>query len=163
MLRSTFHCADKIHSRPFIAERDPALASPVIQIVTKSIGPQAETKVRSLLRTAVDLSTVFAVRWLAVVGTEDTELYLVSHHIALDGKSMSQLSKEFWELLTAKSRPQGTASEIVQFQPFYRTHTLEVCSLFLSRQKSVAISKIWLSPRTRSSTHRILMQPKPFG
>ena len=127
MLRSTFHDADKSHAKPFVVEWNPNFATAVLRIVTKPNGPQAEAKLQSLLRSAVGLSTNFAVRWVAVLGPAETELFLVSHHIALDGGSMSQLSKQFFELLAIKT---DSANDPVTLEmcpePFYRAHMLEV-------------------------------------
>jgi hypothetical protein len=131
MLRSTFHGANKNHGKPYVVEWDPNFSTAVLRIVTQPNGPQAEAKLQYLLRSAVGLSTNFAVRWVAVLGLAETELFLVSHHIALDGGSMSQLSKQFIELLTIK--PDGLAAPDISPQPFYRAHMLEVRSdLFAS-------------------------------
>ncbi|KAF9528634.1 amino acid adenylation domain protein [Crepidotus variabilis] len=124
LLRSTFHEADDKHDRPFIAEWDPNSAMPVLEIVTKPKTPQAEAKVQSILRTAVDLSSTFAVRWVVVLKGAETELFLVSHHIALDGGSMSQLSRELFDLLAIKSEDSPPVKEVA-VESFSRAHMLE--------------------------------------
>ena len=129
ILRSTFHNANKYQSKPFIAEWD-ASATPILQIITKSNNPRADAKVNSLLRTAVDLSSTFAVRWLIVINAGGTELFLVSHHIALDGGSMSHLSKELLYLLDVKKDLQPA---LCNRESFSRAHMLEVCLTLMSR------------------------------
>jgi hypothetical protein len=135
MLRSTFHDANKSQAKPFVVEWDPNFATAVLRIVTKPNSPQAEAKLQSVLRNAVGLSSNFAVRWVVVLGAAETELYLVSHHIALDGGSMSQLSKQFIELLEIK--PDSTTGSVdaleISTESFSRAHMLEVRSdLFVS-------------------------------
>ena len=135
MLRSTFHDANKSQAKPFVVEWDPNFATAVLRIVTKPKSTQGEAKLQSVLRNAVGLSSNFAVRWIVVLGAAETELYLVSHHIALDGGSMSQLSKQFIELLEIK--PDSTNGSVgaleMSTESFCRAHMLEVRSdLFVS-------------------------------
>ena len=96
----------------------------------KSNNTRADAKVNSLLRTAVDLSSTFAVRWLIVINAEGTELFLVSHHIALDGGSMSHLSKELLYFLDVKKDLQPA---LFNRESFSRAHMLEVCLTLTSR------------------------------
>ncbi|KDR67250.1 hypothetical protein GALMADRAFT_130449 [Galerina marginata CBS 339.88] len=138
ILRSTFHDADETHGKPFIAERDPIYATPVLQVVTKPDTSQAETMIQSLLRTAVDLSSTFAIRWFVVLGTSETDLFLVSHHIALDGKSMSQLSIEIFALL----EDSGFEARGNRPEPFYRAHMIEAA--FLDSPSYHAAKAFWV-------------------
>ena len=105
-----------------MAEWGPSSALPSLRIISKPNDSQGAIRVQSLLRTAVDLSAEFAVRWLIVSGDLETELYLVSHHIALDGASMSELSTEFFSMLSYKERPDfGAISD-----SFSKAHMMEV-------------------------------------
>ena len=88
----------------------------------------------------MDLSSNFGVGWVAVLGAAETELYKISHHIALDGGSMSQLSKQFVELLSIKTEANDPGELKMRPEPFYRAHMLEVCSdLFISLQLQESI------------------------
>ncbi|KAF8880812.1 hypothetical protein CPB84DRAFT_1751331 [Gymnopilus junonius] len=157
MPRSIFHDIDKNHRRPFVAEHNPTSASPSFQIIKKSDGPQAEAKINSILRATVDLSATFAARWFLVIGAGVIEVYLVAHHIAIDGKSMSQLSQELLELLAGKdSTPQEQ-----KFQPFYRAHLLEDRPLsFSSKERSLTQSSLL---GMYFSTHRHFIWPTHFS
>ncbi|KAJ7203596.1 amino acid adenylation domain protein, partial [Mycena pura] len=138
ILRSTFHDNKTLHPKPFVAEWGPSSALPSVRIISKPNDSQGAIRVQSLLRTAVDLSAEFAVRWLIVRGDLETELYLVSHHIALDGTSMSELSTEFFAMLSHTERPHfGTISD-----SFAKAHMTEAShtakEFWLEQSKSVS-------------------------
>ncbi|KAF9522313.1 hypothetical protein CPB83DRAFT_887614 [Crepidotus variabilis] len=141
ILRCTFHDANRHETRPFLAEWDQDTATPVLDIVTKPNTLQAEAKVQSLLRKAVDLSSTFAVRWIIVLKPAQTELFLVSHHIALDGRSMSQLSNEFFELLSVKKEV-SIQGQNKDSEPFHKAHMLE--ALFKHTPDFVDAKTFWL-------------------
>lgn len=142
ILRSTFHNADGMQLRPFVAEHDANSAMPILHIVsqpqTNTVGAKAQAL--SLLRAGADLSSGFAVRWIAIIGTEKTELYVVAHHIALDGTSMSHLSTELFGLLghpleasvsngaidKEKWTTTKTTLDVATKTPFCQAHMFEV-------------------------------------
>ncbi|KIK03064.1 hypothetical protein K443DRAFT_95740 [Laccaria amethystina LaAM-08-1] len=146
ILRSTFHNANKYQFKPFIAEWD-ASVTPTLQIITKSNNTRADAKVNSLLRTAVDLSSTFAVRWLIVMSAGGTELFLVSHHIALDGGSMSHLSKELLYLLDVKKDLQPG---LLNRESFSRAHMLE--GAFTNSAGFEAAQAFWVRQSTNVRT-----------
>ena len=59
--------------------------------------------INSAVRRSFDLEHEFAVRWLIVQQKSATLLYLVSHHVLLDGTSMSLLSSELVDLCNGVS------------------------------------------------------------
>ncbi|KAJ6577997.1 hypothetical protein B0H19DRAFT_1253292 [Mycena capillaripes] len=122
ILRSTFHDNRTLCPRPFVAEWDHSSALPTVQVTSKPNTVLGAARVQSFLRSAVDLSSEFAVRWLVVKADSETELYLVAHHIALDGTSMSELSAELFDFLSASpsSRTGPPASD-----SFYKAHMIE--------------------------------------
>lgn len=124
ILRSTFHPGSDVHPRPFVAEHDASLAAPILTIMTLPENPRAQAKVLRVLRSATDLSSGFAVRWVALTSPKVTELYAVAHHIALDGASMSQLSAELFDLLVAaKTNGSLSHTDVVSFS---QSHNYEV-------------------------------------
>ncbi|KIJ37145.1 hypothetical protein M422DRAFT_260299 [Sphaerobolus stellatus SS14] len=46
----------------------------------------------------------YAVRWVVVISATSTVLYLITHHIALDGSSMSILASEFFTIIDEEHR-----------------------------------------------------------
>ncbi|KDQ18939.1 hypothetical protein BOTBODRAFT_28419 [Botryobasidium botryosum FD-172 SS1] len=94
MLRSTFHNSSNPSQPPYFAEIDSRHAHPTTHIVSSS-----EQLKRAALR-GFDLSVDGPIRWIVFTNVKSNELYAVAHHIAVDGSSMSQLSKEIITLLT---------------------------------------------------------------
>lgn len=135
ILRSTFHGANQSQARPFVAEHNPDTATASFRIVPKPRDARGEAKVLGLLRTAVNLSQEFASRWLAVVSDREIELYLVAHHIALDGTSMSSISAELFKLLSGSP---ATPAE----QPFCQAHMYEAA--FSASPEYQAAERFWL-------------------
>jgi NRPS condensation-like uncharacterized protein len=117
-----------LHLKPFVAEWECGSALPTVQMMSKPTTALGQARVQSFLRSAVDLTAEFAVRWLVVKGDSETELYLVAHHIALDGTSMSELSAELFVLLSTK-RLEGNPTPS---DSFYKAHMAEV-RRFLNR------------------------------
>ena len=150
ILRSTFQHPDEDHLGPFVAEHDPALAIPAISVTQKPENSQAYRKFLSSMRTAVDLTSVFATRWYVVLGPDDTELFLVSHHIALDGQSMSQLSEQLMDSLKTGKKLQVCVPNDTQF---CRAHILEVCSRRIHVQ-------VWIPTDVKFITERFPVFPE---
>ncbi|KAF7351469.1 Polyketide synthetase [Mycena sanguinolenta] len=115
ILRSTFHEDRNMLARPFVAEWEAHSAKPSVQVLSKP----TVTALNSALRSPVELSSQFAVRWIISESEATTDLYLVAHHIAVDGISMSVLSAELLDFLL------DSASFIAESNNFYRTHMIE--------------------------------------
>jgi hypothetical protein len=146
ILRSTFHGANDIHPKPFIAEDDPSCVTPLIQTVILPGNESSEKKVFEWLHTPVDLSTQYAARWIAVISKSETDVYLVAHHIALDGASMSILASEMFAIMDAEARAGAdlTVPKLAPIsQPFNQAHLLE--RAYMSAESFHAAEAFWLS------------------
>ncbi|KAF8517297.1 amino acid adenylation domain protein [Hysterangium stoloniferum] len=141
ILRSTFHEPNGVHKRPFVAEHDPTTATPTLHIVRSASAKKASEDLLRMLRRGVDLSSEFAMRWYAVVAPTKTELYIVSHHIALDGSSMSQLSVEFFDILSKLKNGSSTV-EAPPTVPFSQAHAYEAA--FASSKEYEQARRFWL-------------------
>lgn len=73
-----------------------------------------------MLNRPINLEKEPPVRWVILQDKEEFRVYCVSHHIAVDGHSMSILSKEFLSLLYEPECPLENAVE------FKNMHMLEV-------------------------------------
>ena len=80
--------------------------------------------VHKALRLPFDLLKEFPVRWYIVQQSSGVQLYLVAHHICIDGSSMSLLSEE---LLALYKGDQG--STIGPVMPFSYAGIVEVDTL----------------------------------
>ncbi|KAJ7242915.1 hypothetical protein C8J57DRAFT_1243659 [Mycena rebaudengoi] len=117
ILRSTFHHGKK---RPLVAEWEPSAASPSVRIISSSF--IKASKLHDALRSVVDLSSEFATRWVIVKGEAATELFLIAHHIALDGTSMRELSAEFFDILL---KPSEFEVKQIRSESFQSVHAIE--------------------------------------
>lgn len=121
-LRSKIYTGD---AEAQIEEHDPACACPSVYVMPKSSTDYDAAVINSAVRRSFDLENEFAVRWVAVQQKSTILLYLVSHHILLDGTSMSLLSAELVQLCNKASLT--TAGEVDNFS---QAHLLEVCQGF---------------------------------
>lgn len=80
-----------------------------------------EERIGQYLHEPFDLEHEFPVRWYVIEQASSKLLYLVSHHIALDGGSMSTLSSELFDILGTKYHAPDRPSE-----SFSRAHLAEV-------------------------------------
>ena len=94
-------CGFKIlDTRPYMEEYNPATACPVIRILSKPENGSLDSQmIKNAVRQPFDLQNESPVRWVVVEQPfSKIQLYLVAHHIAVDGTSMSLLSTELLEL-----------------------------------------------------------------
>lgn len=105
-----------------IEEHDPASACPSVYVMPASSTDYDDRAINSTVRRSFDLENEFAVRWVIVQQKSATLLYLVSHHILLDGTSMSLLSTELVKLCN-----KGSPSTVDEANTFSQAHLLEVC------------------------------------
>ncbi|KAJ7208643.1 amino acid adenylation domain protein [Mycena pura] len=146
MLRSTFHKECASHPKPYIMEWNPSRALPVVRLLTSPSTPIDQAMIHSCLRTAVDLSSEFAVRWVIVQEGSNIDLYLVAHHIALDGKSMSVLSSELLEILSIS---ESQSKSPVVSDTFHKMHIMETA--YRSSSAFEAAEEFWLGQSKISS------------
>ncbi|CAK5278814.1 unnamed protein product [Mycena citricolor] len=138
ILRSTFHGNKSVLSRPFVAEWDAQSALPSVRIVAEPKTAIAKMHLQKLLHQAVPLSEEFAVRWLVVELQGAIEVYVIAHHIALDGTSMSELSGELLCLLDGKAEESKPIGEV-----FQKAHMME--SVFRGSGAFQLAKEFWLS------------------
>ena len=132
-LRSSIHAGG---AEAQIEECDPACACPSVYVMPKSSADHDAGVINSAVRRPFDLDHEFAVRWVVVQQESTTLLFLVSHHVLLDGTSMSLLSAELVQLCNKESLT--TVGEAFNFS---QAHLLEVCPG--SPQLSVLQSCLW--------------------
>ncbi|KAI0190564.1 amino acid adenylation domain protein [Astrocystis sublimbata] len=95
-LRSTVTLID---GKPCVQEFDTEDVNPDIRIVYREASPVSEAVMTEILRRPFDLRCELPARWTILQDTENFRVYLVAHHIFIDGQSMSLISKEFIEML----------------------------------------------------------------
>ncbi|BDD57852.1 hypothetical protein MPDQ_001039 [Monascus purpureus] len=83
---------------PYMQEFEPSSTCPSIQFVTNGDAHLDTRAIMGILRRAFRFPEDLAVRWCIVRLQSGIQLYLTAHHIAVDGGSMSLLSKEFLEI-----------------------------------------------------------------
>ncbi len=112
MLRTTFHMDMSDVEKAYMAVQTSKMARPEIEIVHQA----QSSGFNPAWRRGFDLSKQFPVRWIISMDYSAREqsltgpsytLYAVGHHIAVDGVSMSMLSKELLQSL----RPQDRGGE----------------------------------------------------
>ena len=130
-LRSTIDLLDGI---PHVKEFHPISTLPDVRLVW-SLDVDADARqVKSFLRQPFQFSQELAVKWCLVQQRSGLQLYLVAHHIVLDGKSMSLLSRELLQLY------EGNAGEFTASVPdFSQVEQTEV------RQRDLPRSRIFLT------------------
>lgn len=129
MLRTTFHIDETAQktSQSYMAVHDPEGCFQNIEIVSD------DRSLQLALRRSLDLSTEFPVRWIVhqnftvVNGSLKAAytLYAMGHHIAVDGSSMSHLSREILQLISGENIDESSPSygEFVQRQEAYLRST----------------------------------------
>ncbi|KAG8418963.1 putative Hybrid PKS-NRPS biosynthetic cluster [Metarhizium acridum] len=95
-LRSTI---DTIEGKAHVYVHGENDAHPQVLVVYRKGSAVSETSLRSILRHSFDLRNEFSALWVILQDSVNFRVYLVAHHIILDGQSMSLLSKQFYALL----------------------------------------------------------------
>jgi hypothetical protein len=72
---------------------------PEVRIVYREATAVPEAEVTKMLRRPFDLQNEAPARWLILKDAKVLRVYLVGHHIVVDGTSMSLISGEFIELI----------------------------------------------------------------
>nr|POF14112.1 hybrid pks-nrps synthetase tas1 [Quercus suber] len=72
---------------------------PEVRVIYREESALSETAVKRILRRPVDIRNQLPARWLILQDAAVTRVYIVGHHIALDGQAMTILSGEFLKLL----------------------------------------------------------------
>ncbi|KAB2573376.1 Hybrid PKS-NRPS synthetase TAS1 [Lasiodiplodia theobromae] len=96
VLRSVISVLD---GKAHVEEHDPQAAEPVVRIVFCESSSVTESSVTTILRQPFNLREEYPARWVVLQDASTYRVFLVGHHIAVDGGSMSILSQEFLELM----------------------------------------------------------------
>ncbi|CAK5278542.1 unnamed protein product [Mycena citricolor] len=156
ILRSTFHGNKSVLPVPFVAEWDSHSSLPSVRFVSEPKSPLAKMHLQKLLHQAVPLSDEFAVRWIVVKFQGALEVYVIAHHIALDGTSMSELSGELLGLLDGKVEESKSVTE-----SFQKAHMME--SVFRGSGAFQLAREFWLSQSRSTSSIQWKGLPKSSG
>lgn len=165
MLRTTFHIDESAQktSQSYMAVHDAENCFQNIEIVSD------DAKLQEALRRSLNLSTEFPVRWIIhqsfTVANGSLKsaytLYAMGHHIAVDGSSMSHLSREILQLLSGEELQDTSASygEFVQRQEAYlRSSEAESATAFWLSQVAKTTPYNWKhtapSPQTTPQDYR---------
>ncbi|KAB8255140.1 hypothetical protein BDV32DRAFT_154554 [Aspergillus pseudonomiae] len=152
MLRTTFHLdhrSDDIN-QSYMAVHSPVGSFQKFEIV------QDPDCVSSTLRRSFDLSTEFPVRWVILqkMSAENGilrthyDLYIVGHHIAVDGSSMSYLSQRILQQLDPKPNS-SLDTEALPNSPTYGQF-VQKQDAFLRGQSMKAAQEFWMSQLTHT-------------
>ncbi|EGX94166.1 non-ribosomal peptide synthetase [Cordyceps militaris CM01] len=153
MLRTTFHIDSSAQhtSQSYMAVHDAASSFQNIAIVSD------DARLQQALRRGLDLSTEFPVQWIVhqAYSVVDGRLvaahtvYAMGHHIAVDGTSMSHLSRELVQLIqdgdttTPPPPPPPSYGEFVQRQAAY-----------LRSPEAQDAEAFWLAQIAHTTPHR---------
>lgn len=119
MLRSVLAVHD---GRAQIKQHGPEVLDPEIRVVYREASAVPEREVTKMLRRPFDLQSEPPARWLVLQDAQVFRVYLVGHHIVVDGSSMSLISREFLELVEDPERPMASLAD------FSHMHMIEVSS-----------------------------------
>ncbi|KAE8143523.1 hypothetical protein BDV38DRAFT_231552 [Aspergillus pseudotamarii] len=171
MLRTTFHLDHKSNdiNQSYMAVHSPATSFQKFEIV------QDPDRVSSALRRSFDLSVEFPVRWVILqkVSTSNGmlqthyDLYIVGHHIAVDGSSMSYLSQCILQQLhpqldqsvvaQASSNSSGYGQFVQKQDAFLRGPAMKAAEQFWMSQLSHTVPFEWAAPkRDGTNDYRVM-------
>lgn len=109
-----------LNNKAHVEEHDAQMAEPVVRIVFRETFSITENSITNFLRQPFNLRSEYPARWVVLQDASTYRLFLVAHHIAVDGGSMSVLSQEFLELMN------NGGSNLLPPVDFSRMHLFEV-------------------------------------
>lgn len=121
MLRSVVAVNDG--GKAQVKQHGPEVIDPEIRVVYREASAVPEREVTKMLRRPFDLQSEPPARWLVLQDAQVFRVYLVGHHIVVDGSSMSLISREFLELIEDPERPMASLDD------FSHMHMIEVSSV----------------------------------
>lgn len=123
------------NGRPQIKEHGPEILDPEVRVVYREATGVPESEVTKMLRRPFDLQNEPLARWLVLRDAEVFRVYLVGHHIVVDGSSMSLISREFLDLVEDMNKPLPPLAD------FSHMHMIEVSQIM-----SFFFSPFWQAP-----------------
>ncbi|KAF7554762.1 hypothetical protein G7Z17_g2660 [Cylindrodendrum hubeiense] len=118
-LRSMFTIID---GKPNMEEYAADDVDPEICIVYRENSAIDERTMTHILRKPFALQHELPARWVILKDSEVFRVYITCHHIVVDGQSMTNISREFVELL---DKPETTLPHVVPFHTMHMTEDLE--------------------------------------
>lgn len=97
---------------------------PAIRLLATSDEAIPEQQLHQALHEPFDLENELSVRWYVVEQLSGKLVYLVSHHIALDGCGLTVLASELFDILDGKAH---SPSQL--YEKFGQAHLVEVSSV----------------------------------
>lgn len=116
ILRSTTALID---GRPHVREHAPETVDPEVRVVYRESRTVTNAEMKKQLRRPFDLVNEAPARWVILKDPKVFRVYLVAHHVVVDGASMSLISGEFLEVLR---NPECSLPPLADFS---RMHMLE--------------------------------------
>ena len=154
VLRSTFTI---IHGKPQVQEHTVDAVNPEIQVVYHEESVVSEHAMKQILRRPFNLHHELPAKWVVLHDAQAFRVYIVGHHIIVDGQSMSLISREFMELL---GNSEGSLPSLAEFSTM---HMMEVEQGMLPTcaPSDINCRKHGLAPRHTSTTERsFLTKPR---
>ncbi len=99
---------------------DPEVIDLEVRIVYREVTAVPEAEVTRMLRRPFDLQNEAPARWLILKDAQVLRVYLVGHHIVVDGTSMSLISGELLDLIGNSNKTLPSLAE------FSQMHMIEV-------------------------------------
>ncbi|KAM3505259.1 hypothetical protein MY10362_003058 [Beauveria mimosiformis] len=101
---ATLRCSIKtVHNKPHIVEYRAGSVDPKVRLVQRSKNTISQSTVTEILHRPFLLDRELPARWVILQAPDTFRVYVVGHHIVIDGQSMSILSREFLDLLSPSS------------------------------------------------------------
>lgn len=107
-------------------EYAPEAVDPDVRVLYREATAIPEADVTRILRRSFDLQRELPARWVVLQDAQVLRVYLVGHHIVVDGQSMSLISREFLDLL------KDSSVALPPLADFSHMHMIEVSLLLLT-------------------------------
>lgn len=118
---ATLRCSIKlVQNKPHVVEYRAGSIDPEIRLVQRNKNTISQLTVTEILHRPILLDRELPARWVILQDPDTFRVYVVGHHIVVDGQSMSILSQEFLALL------ESPTSELPPTTSFRDMHMMEV-------------------------------------
>lgn len=107
-----------IDGKPHLEEYAADDVDPEVRIVYREASAVTEGAMTRILRKPFALQHELPARWVILQDSEAFRVYIVGHHIVVDGQSMTNISREFMELL---DNPDAVLPPVVGFSTMHMT------------------------------------------
>lgn len=146
-----------VDGKPYLQEYLANAVDPDVRIVHREQCAISEKAMKQIIRQPFSLSNELPARWIILQDIDVYRVYLVGHHIVVDGQSMTIISKEFLELLDNPDTklPSPTA--------FSAMHMIEVSHFLPTLSVPAKLTQIysqraWASSSTYTEQQNVLLR-----